>query len=1357
MTAPTPPAKAPVWPGPRLIVPMAVDCLLIGTGDLVGGNWARTQFDYENLAFGLGNGAAPPFTEKTAAEQPGTGAHLMWTLPYALRRGAAPGTTPTATQAPGETQALETLGAAPGADPAGSLDFPLIPDRWLVLRIGHDPAGGSPSLTARLISADTLTPPQGGTIPLNVSQYPLTGHPTAPVGILGAVSDLAAWTGDQSQDPPFLRAVAPGDMTWVAAYDNVRNVVTMHDPLDDTARIYSYSVIGWYARPDDDPLRAIDTASDAAWRQALATATGWSMGKGASAVTSARKAWTAWAGSHGIPDGAPDAALPDQLKTALGRWQAWQKAHGAAGPEPDLPRQTMVNGLLSGVVWNGLGHAYGTGAPGHGAKPPAIAIGSTAAEAIAAWLADTLVTKKQEDPSTIPFIERAIDAFQAGLLNDLEQDPGRTEAQLHATHFDAAGQLDHWTVVRPEVGSQDETKAGGDPSLPLDPRQTDALIALNRRQAELDALTRTLTSQQAELFALSWKDRFLPRGSQGLQSKIDAARQALTPALKATAAQIAAIDGPQGTLAAAEAHLKTELAGEYDIRRVSGRPAYRPSDPVILVAGAGGDPKYAGPSADDADETLICRITGQWVTGIDLTGVMAGAASVDAASLLDGLTLPVADPLPKELPELWLEALFLDPDAAPFLARQSLIAGGDTSPKAADILALAAKIAPIQRAPWLDFKRVGATRQATATAVGLTGRIPAVVGVTFRDGQPWSPVFVDWSITWTPDGDDLQSMLAKWHLGDDDFDWTGGKVTPAAVPQQFRARTIFDPTVAQSIAKRLTGFQDNDDYKNLPRSTRKAFEDMVGLIGAADLYTCAATGLTEQLLTRLIAPNNDAADTALDPLVGNAPVGFVPQPGSATPVHGKLVDQPFYPLRSGHLQLLDLWVVDSWGQILRGKTAPPGAPASSRPVPNVIRAQSLTTPPFMEGKTDVNADYLQLTPRISQETELRLDLLSAHKDGVLSTSSDATSPICGFVVPNNLDVSLAVFDQAGGSDGSILLIEHELGTAAPSATGLRWDAPPGSPAALGAPPDLTNPHLQGLVSGLLDAGLTQGGAALDDLFDRIDSVLWALAPLGQPTKGPGTLLGPPLAVVRAQISAHLPGLAIPNQSWGLTGDTYVDANGGYKPIPVPVMGVTLPARLGDSGLKENGVMGYFVDDDYSTFHAVYGAGGQTGTLRRALRSGAARAGNLAGLLGQPLPAGTTASYVTDSHVIPVPLDGTPVKLTLLVDPRGRIPVISGWQPWIDVGLPAGPVSAALSAMTASFRVGPLLTDPHDIRMPLPAEVRGNWGWVERADITGWSPTTEVKGAAPKARLADTPLHLSEGWLTLSGAFGREET
>jgi hypothetical protein len=246
-------------------------------------------------------------------------------------------------------------------------------------------------------------------------------------------------------------------------------------------------------------------------------------------------------------------------------------------------------------------------------------------------------------------------------------------------------------------------------------------------------------------------------------------------------------------------------------------------------------------------------------------------------------------------------------------------------------------------------------------------------------------------------------------------------------------------------------------------------------------------------------------------------------------------------------------------------------------------------------------------------------------------------------------------------------------------------------------------------------------------------------------------------VVRARISASLAACPAYDQSWGNTGADYVATVGGqpvYHPRPVPLSRVSLPARIGDTALNDNGVMGYFLNDDYSRFHAVYGAGGQTAALRRALRAGPLPAGRLTALLNQPLAAAAPdqSGYVDTDHLIDLPLDGSPVYLTLLVDPRGRIPVISGWQPAVTEGLAPGPIATALAAMQASFRVGPLLTDPHDIRMPLPAEIGGDWGWSARSGVTGWSDPESVRAASPGAALATAPLHLSEGWLTLSGMF-----
>lgn len=1318
---------APVWPGPRLIVPMAVDCLLVGAPDVQGSNWARTLFNYQNLALGLGDAAPPPFSLLAEGEKPAIGAHLAWTLPYALRRGAAAG-----------DDDLDA-GAA-----AGELNFPLIPNRWLVLRAQYDDAGNAPVLSARVILSDHLEAARG-TIPLTVSQYPQPGQ-NAATAILGRVVDLSEWDGAAPDTAAFLRAIAPGDVSWSAAYDNLRNVLTLHDPLADAAAHYGYSVIGWYSDPASDPLNGLDTTSAQAWRADLERRMGWSVGDGASAVRQAVADWTAWAVQRGVDHGAPAPDLPKQLEDAIGRWGDWREAHGRKDTAPDLPVQMMLSGLLLGVDWRGSDMTYGSGAPGGGQQTPAVAVGNTATEAIAAWIAHTLVEEGKEDPTTIPLIERAVEAFQAGLLIDLEKTPGQTEAWLQARQFAAEGQRREWVVVRPENASD----AKGDASVPLDQAQTDALTVLNCLQQQADDLQALLTAQQSEYFALVWKGQNIPRNAApDAKARLTAATAALEQGIRASAAALNALSAPAGRLAQAQAALVAALAGAYDLRLVARGPSYRPNDPIFLIAGSAGDAKYAGPGTYDDNDTLICRVTGQSVTGLDLSTEGAGIASLDAGGVLQALTLPTADPLPKEAPDLWLELLFSDPGAAPYLARCALtIGGGGVTPDA--IARLAARIAAMQSAPWHPELAEAAAAQVLGHASGLTGHLPAAPAVTFRTDQPWSPVFVDWKLSWAPAGDDFDQMLSKWDLGPEDFVWTGGKVTPPATPLIFEARTVYDPKVAQDLSRQLAAFKGDSDYDHLPDFTRKALDLMVGLMGRADLFTLSASGFTQQLLTRIIAPNQDVPEA--QDLIGNAPVGFRPVPGIAT---GSLPAQPFFPLRAGHLRLMDLRIVDAWGQILTGK---PPLVAPDLPVPDVIRAQSVLTPPFAENGQDANRDYVQLAPRLSDAARIDLELLDAGDDAILSNSADRTSPICGYVIPNNLDISLAVFNGRGASSGAVLKIQTERTAQQGLATGLRWQLPPGLSAPLGAGPRLANRHMQALVQGLLAQGMTGGGAALDDLFDHIDSALWSIAPLGLPTQGAGTLTGPPLAVVRARISARITGRPSFNQSWGMTGDAYRGDKDGkpvYDPRPVPIMSLFLPARLGDTGIETNGVMGYFVDDDYSRFYAVYGAGGQTRVAAAALRAAPVARGGLAARLGVD-QAATASDYVETDHLLHLPLDGRPVNLTILLDPRGQIPLTSGWQPEQSQGLAPGPVSDALAAMVVDFRAGPLLCDPHDIRMPLPSELRGNWAWAARADITGWAPDEPVRTATPVAQVAASPLHLSEGWLTLTGAFAPQK-
>ena len=111
---------------------------------------------------------------------------------------------------------------------------------------------------------------------------------------------------------------------------------------------------------------------------------------------------------------------------------------------------------------------------------------------------------------------------------------------------------------------------------------------------------------------------------------------------------------------------------------------------------------------------------------------------------------------------------------------------------------------------------------------------------------------------------------------------------------------------------------------------------------------------------------------------------------------------------------------------------------------------------------------------------------------------------------------------------------------------------------------------------------------------------------------------------------------------------------------------------------------------------------------------------------------------------------------MVVDPSGGIPFIPGSLPYSSVSLPQGPVSQALAKLKASFRAGPLLLNPDAIKMPTPAEVKGKWGWMARESVTTWKEEATIKPYTPIADLDTAPLTLTEGWITLSEAFKKEE-
>jgi len=197
--------------------------------------------------------------------------------------------------------------------------------------------------------------------------------------------------------------------------------------------------------------------------------------------------------------------------------------------------------------------------------------------------------------------------------------------------------------------------------------------------------------------------------------------------------------------------------------------------------------------------------------------------------------------------------------------------------------------------------------------------------------------------------------------------------------------------------------------------------------------------------------------------------------------------------------------------------------------------------------------------------------------------------------------------------------------------------------------------------------------------------------------------------------------------------------------PPRFLSYKFPARLGDLGYRQDGLIGYFAGQDFTRFNCIHlpqpGAGDPP--------------------LSPYLKAIAPGNFVDVGFAERGP--GPAANLVLLMDPRAGVHAQCGLLPVKQATLLPAWVDSALNAMAATFRTGPALVSqqpavPRDkgqapdpataLLLPRFAELRGDLTWLESNGDGGW---TEM-ALAPidgSARLAATPPTLREGLLKLN--------
>ena len=657
------------------------------------------------------------------------------------------------------------------------------------------------------------------------------------------------------------------------------------------------------------------------------------------------------------------------------------------------------------------------------------------------------------------------------------------------------------------------------------------------------------------------------------------------------------------------------------------------------------------------------------------------------------------------------------------------------------------------------------------------------VGITASSQQPWNPFLLEWDVQFFPHpADEVDEKGVEKYLPDhitrrytlaseavdlthNDPENIGDFVSNA---EPYRGLSILSPHASGTMKQRIASYvvkqrlllpephsgalygltgpaldeylddqaqailaayqpDPEDEYDDTLHTALAAYVELL----ARPTLSQALSGFNDALLMQKRTMQLDIED----------PIGFDDHRFFATQVAGTarsgllLASTPvrdFNPIRSGELRIASLCLVDSFGQTNVVKT---------NPAEGATIASAELMPIRVRGADD---HRVVLTPRLAQPARVLFRWLSAEPvegdEQPEMNDHPATTPICGWLVPNNLDGGLMVFDTAG----------HPLGVV--NAVGF-WDPVPGAAHAVGVEA-IDNPHLRKVVEHLTAAGragqeYTRAfGGVLNSALDQSDPEALAHSP------ALSLLIGRPLCVVRAAVHLELKGLPARDKHWRVFNETVREYKDSDEEYVTPISEsparwtagfdkVELPIRIGEFRQFNDGLLGYWKEQadgsfEGSTFYAPQsgrpGFGGADPASRKIVT-----------VTEQTGPVNIVQSVSASAQV-----------LTMLVDPRGVVHATSSVVPAKSISIPPEQYAKALEALEVTFVSAPLLTGRagygkagggREVRVAVPEQPGFAWSWLSRQRGV-WEETRAFAAVDPSARMSG-PQQICEGWLKLS--------
>ncbi|MGK7949838.1 MAG: hypothetical protein AB4368_13885 [Xenococcaceae cyanobacterium] len=423
-----------------------------------------------------------------------------------------------------------------------------------------------------------------------------------------------------------------------------------------------------------------------------------------------------------------------------------------------------------------------------------------------------------------------------------------------------------------------------------------------------------------------------------------------------------------------------------------------------------------------------------------------------------------------------------------------------------------------------------------------------------------------------------------------------------------------------------------------------------------------------------------------------------------TAVAGEIKSAPqplddFSPIRSGELRIIDLQLVDTFGQVRNLDW-------------KVDSEEYVIKPESMKAKKN---NRIVLPPRLVQPCRINFRWLSANdRDNQETNDNPNTTPICGWILPNNLNGSLMIYDNAGQALGAININGE-------------WDDAPGNnPLATikikidGKDieiPDISkiNIHLHKMVKTIITLGkklpeFTKNfNLCLNNALNNIDPETFAQ------NQSLALLMGRPIAVVRASVNLELQGLPAINQDWHVFRQEMQQMRPLLERDNDDLKDVKIPIRIGEYRQLNDGVIGYWKEktldeNKYEYENNIFYA--QQSDLNESDK-----------IETQFIDREKNPEVEEGPINIIQSISNKAQTLTMLVDPRGVFHATSGILPSKVINIPPEHYTEALANIKVTFLTSPILTDRTNqgsLNLPLPTAPDYDWVWLEKKGRENWS-------------------------------------